>query len=65
MTIKPLENNDKGGTEDVVYLEIRAGEGGDDAVLFGEELAGAFTSYAHRRGARVVRRGERTIVLEV
>jgi len=65
MTTKLLENNDKDESLSVQYLEIRAGEGGDDAVLFAEELAGAFTSYASRRGGRVRRSGERTIVLSI
>lgn len=45
-------------------IEIRAGEGGDDAAKFAGELAGAFITAARKAGAEVqVTRSERTIVL--
>jgi peptide chain release factor 1 len=36
-----------------VLVEIRAGAGGDEAALFGAELARMYTKYAERRGWRV------------
>lgn len=46
-------------------LEIRPGEGGDDAVAFAGELAEALRVYATRLGASVTATTGRTIVLSV
>lgn len=37
----------------MMYLEIRAGEGGDDAALFASQLTDAVMSYASRHGVKV------------
>lgn len=50
------------------YLEIRPGEGGDDAAAFAEELADALLRYAERRGSSGKlsgREAQRTLVLEL
>ena len=44
-------------------LEIRPGEGGDDALAFATELAASFTAYARRNDVIVATESGRTIVL--
>lgn len=51
-----------------MHIEIRAGEGGQDAALFAAELADAFTAYATRQGWPVTpvhSPDSRTLVLTV
>jgi peptide chain release factor 1 len=45
------------------HLEIRPGEGGDDALAFATELAASFTAYARRNDVPVDAESGRTIVL--
>jgi peptide chain release factor 1 len=45
------------------YLEIRPGEGGDDAVLFASELADSLRLYAGRHSVRVEIAKGRTLIL--
>lgn len=47
------------------YIEIRPGEGGDDAALFASELAEALRAYATNHQVRVEATGGRTIVLKL
>jgi len=48
-----------------IVLEIRPGEGGDDALAFATDLAGAFASYARREGYRPTVHTGRTIAVTV
>jgi hypothetical protein len=40
-----------------IFVEVRPGEGGDDASAFAEELCSAVSAHATRRGLGVVRDG--------
>ncbi len=54
-----LENEKKETTKPYgVYLEVRAGAGGDEAALFAEELANMYINYAGSRGWKVLREHE-------
>jgi protein subunit release factor A len=48
-----------------LIVEIRPGEGGDDALLFATELADAFVSFARREGCAVAIDAGRTITATV
>src|SRR5690349_9445617 len=48
-----------------LVVEIRPGEGGDDAVVFATELAGAFAAHARRNGCAAAVRTGRTITVTV
>src|SRR5690606_4998922 len=45
----PRDSRDDGG----IYLEVRAGTGGDEAAIFAGDLLRMYTRYAERQGWRV------------
>jgi len=47
----------------MLVVEIRPGEGGDDAVAFADDLAGAVAAHARRQGCTAVIRSGRTITV--
>lgn len=46
----------------MMYLEIRPGEGGDDAALFASQLTDAVLAYAARHGIKAEKDGNALIL---